>query len=290
MRAAGCLSLVVFVSVLGRAHGDAFDQYFNDLLSKAPASKNVTKVAQLTPEVMVRHARVLPSISATFLIVKTNLGRMAKLLVHPARQRINAEESVPILFIERYVTFRDGEERTIQAQGQNLQLYHGFRLSLDLGQVVPEALAADLRFVSENGKEYLEPVGKAELYLVTKHFPEATPQKSAKVVIGEKFEPRYFNGTFKLYDDGRRSGILKLKVTNEGDVTGVYYSDKDGQKYDVSGKVGSPAHAIQFTVTFPRSIQAYQGMMFTGDGRIIAGTAKLQDRETAFYAVRQDVD
>ena len=66
------------------------------------------------------------------------------------------------------------------------------------------------------------------MYLVKKHLPEATPKKGVKLIVGEKFEPRYFNGAYKLYDDGRRSGTLHLKVGDNNFVTGYYYSDKDG--------------------------------------------------------------
>jgi hypothetical protein len=149
-------------------------------------------------------------------------------------------------------------------------------------------VTADVRFVAVDGKVALEPLGKAEMFIVTRPLPGAKPKKSPKVVIGAAFEPRYFNGTYKLYDDGRRSGTLHLKVAADGEVTGAYYSDKDGQKYEVEGKVGRPNHMIQFRVTFPRSMQHFQGWMFTGDGRAITGTSRLQERETGFYALRQE--
>ena len=106
------------------------------------------------------------------------------------------------------------------------------------------------------------------------------------VVMGEKFDPKYFAGNFRLFDDGRRSGKLTLKVDDEGGVTGSYYSDKDGQKYDVQGKIGTPHHSIEFRVKFPRSEQVFKGMLFTGDGKAIAGTSRLVEREAGFYAVR----
>src|SRR5439155_14711115 len=129
----------------------------------------------------------------------------------------------------------------------------------------------------------VEPVGKAELYVLTKPLPEAAPKKAAKLVVGAAFEPRYFNGKYKLYDDGRRSGTLHLQVGAGGEVTGAYYSDKDGQKYEVTGKVGPAPHAIQFRVQFPRTVQEFQGWMFTGNGAAITGVSRLQDRETGFY-------
>ena len=66
--------------------------------------------------------------------------------------------------------------------------------------MIPAGVPADLRFVSKGDEQLLEPVDKAEMYLVTKHLPEATPKKSSKLVLGAKFEPRYFNGVYQLYD------------------------------------------------------------------------------------------
>ena len=280
------MALVLIAPALARA--DSFDNYTNPLLAKIAESKSAEKIDKLTTELLVDNARVLPGINGAFVVVKTNDNRWAKLLVQAARHKIDAEKSVPIALIERFVTFREGEERTILAKGENVRLFHDFRFNLDFGQVVPASLGGDLRFVAEGDKVYLEPIGKAEMYLVTKHLPEANPKKGPKVVVGEKFEPRYFNGVYKLYDDGRRSGTLQLQVLDNGDVDGWYYSDKDGQKYEVTGKVGNPNHSIQFKVTFPRTIQLFQGFMFTGDGKAITGTSRLQERETGFYAVRLD--
>ena len=147
-------------------------------------------------------------------------------------------------------------------------------------------MGGDLRFVVDGEKSFVEPVGKAKLYLLTKALPEATPKKTEKVVIGEKFEPRYFNGKYKLFDDGRRSGELVLKVDDDGSVSGAYYSDKDGQKYDVHGQIGTPDYSIQFTVQFPRTEQTFQGWLFTGDGKHMAGTSRMNEREAGFYATR----
>jgi len=280
------LAMVVALVSTGQARADAFDNYTNPLLALVPKAKTAEVVRQLTPELMVKHSRALPNITATFAVVKTNEGRYSKLLLQAARQKVAGDETVPILLIERYVTYREGEEKTIHAQGQNVRLFGDFRFNLDIGQVVPKGVDADLHFVAEGDKVYVEPVGKAELYLVTKHLPEATPKKSAKFVIGEKFEARFFAGTYKLYDDGKRSGTLKLNVSGDGDVSGDYYSDKDGSKYEVSGKVGNPNYTIQFRVTYPKTIQFFNGFMFTGDGRTITGSSRLEEREVGFYAVR----
>jgi hypothetical protein len=269
-----------------RAAADAFDNYTNEVLAKAPGAAGVKQVKELTPGLLADHGGVLPGVPGTFLVVKTNEGRFGKLVVQAARQKIKGNATVPILLIERFVTYREGEEKTVIASGQNVRLFDGFQFNLDLGQVVPAAVGGDLRFVVEAGKARAEPVGKAEIYLLTKPMPEATPKKSAKMVVGATFEPRYLNGVYKLYDDGRRTGTLHLKVDEDNEISGSYYSGTDGKKYEVTGKIGSVPHAFQFKVTFPRTAQTFYAMMFTGDGRAITGTSVLQGRETGFYALR----
>jgi hypothetical protein len=282
-------ALAALIVVPAVAHADSFDNYTNPILAKVPASKQAEPIKKLTPELMIEHSRALPGITAAFVVVRTNEGRLAKLLVQPAAHRITETDNVPIVLVERFVTFRDGEERAIHASGHDTRLFGDFHFSLDIGQVVPAKLGGDLRYVVDGDKSWLEPVGKAELFLVTKHLSEATPKKGPKLVVGEKFEPAYFNGNYKLYSDGRRSGTLVLKLAENGkDVDGWYYSDKDGAKYEVSGVLGNPKHLIEFTIQFPRTIETFRGMLFTGDGKAIAGTSRLQERETGFYAIRID--
>lgn len=286
MQRIAAIILVGLVSVVPGRTAEVFDYYVNPVLARAIEAKETKEVKQLTPALILANDRVLPHTTAAFLVVKTNSGRQAKLLVQVARQKIDAERSVPILLIDRYVTYKEGEERTVQAEGKGLHLFPGFRFSLDLGQVVPEELGGDLRFVVKDGKAYTEPVGKARLYLITRALPDAMPKKGAKFVAGETFEPRWFNGTYHLVSDGRRSGKLTLTVAEDGSVSGSYYSDKDGAKYPVRGEIGSPKHTIQFTVKFPRSEEIFQGWLFTGDGQAIAGKSRLQEREAGFYAKR----
>jgi hypothetical protein len=284
------LTLLAFLLALAAARparGDAFDYYHNRTLQKMTQGKDVKEIKKLDPSTIVDHDRVLPGVPSAFLIVQTNGGRMAKLLVQAAKQKVDAENAVPILWIERFVTYKEGEEQTRHAEGKNLSLFAGFRLGLDLGQVVPEALGGDLRFVVDGDKIYTEPLGKAKLYLVTRHNPDVIPKKAARFVMGDKFEPKYFTGSYKLHDDGRRSGRLVLKVEADGEVRGAYYSDKDGQKYDVEGKIGTPQYAVEFRIKFPRTEQTFKGMLFTGDGKAIAGTSRMAEREAAFYAVRE---
>lgn len=287
---------LVLLLILGAGstllHADAFDLYTNAVLEKAPKADGAQELKKLTPELVLEHNRLIPDVASAFLVVQTNDGRMSRVLIQAGRKRLNDEKKtqVDIMVIDRFATYKAGTEKAVQVQGGNVLLFDGFQFSLDLGQVVPNTLTPDLRYVANDKETYLEPVGNAKMWLLTKALPEATPAKAAagagKFTIGEVFEPKYFSGKFKLYDDGRRSGTLELEVDDAGDVAGHYYSDKDGERYKVSGKVLAPKHTIQFTVKFLRTEQVFRGWMFTGTGLAITGWAKMQDREAGFYALR----
>ena len=156
---------------------DVFDYYINPVLARVVEAKDTREIKQLTQGMIVENDRVLPRSAAAFVVVRTNQGRFAKLLVQVARQKIDGERTIPMLLVNRFVTYKEGEERAVQSEGKNLSLFPGFRFSLDLGQVVPEELGGDLRFVSEGGKTYTQPLGKARLYLVTKALPDVCPRK-----------------------------------------------------------------------------------------------------------------
>jgi hypothetical protein len=279
-------SLCVCVSVVQSLRADSFDNYTNPILAKVSGAPGVQEIKQLTPSLIADNDRVLPGVSSAFIVVKTNDGRWSKLLVQSARQKLDDKRSVPILLVERFVTFKEGDERAIAASSKNVYLYANFRLNLDIGQIVPEELGGDLRFVVDGDKVHAEPLGKAKLYLLTKALADPAPKKAGKLVVGEMFEPRYYNGTFALHDDGRRAGKLTLKLEKGNELSGSYYSDKDGAKYEVKGRIGMPFHTFEFTIKFPRSEQTFRGWMFTGDAKALVGASKLVDRETGFYAVR----
>lgn len=285
-------SLLAVLILLPAVQADHFEHYTNPVLEKAVADgKFVKEYKELTSDQIGEMGQVLADGAATFLIVRTNDDRWAKLLVQPARQRIGKDQQVPMLLIEKYVTFKESTERTIKAKGENLHLYPGCRLLLDLGQVVPEKLGGDIQVIETDAAKFaytLKPIGNAKIYVLTKPIPDVVPKKAAKLEVGATFEIRYFNGKYKLHDDGRRSGKLNLEVNESGEVTGSFYSDRDGAKYDITGKVGNPRHAISFSIKFPQVEQTFTGFLFTGNGKVIAGTTKLQEREAGFYAERVD--
>jgi hypothetical protein len=259
------------------------------VLAKAAADGALKELKELTAEQLSDYTGVLPDSSSAFLVVLTNEKRYCKLLAQPARQKTGKDSHAPILLIDKYLTFKGTSERAIQTSGQNLHVYVGLRASLDFGQIVPENVGGDL-LVAPVDKDpngfVLKPVKEAKLYVLTKAIPGVVPKKAPKLVVGEAFEPRFIAGRYKLHDDGRRTGELKLEVNEAGEITGTYTSGKDGREYDVSGKVGTPKHALTFAIKFPATTQNFSGYIFTGNGKVIAGSAKMQERESAFYAER----
>ncbi len=284
------LALVMLFPGMGRA--DAFDLYTKPIIAKAAEAPEAKAITELTPEMIVQNNQVLPNIEAAMVLVYTNDDRWAKLLVIAARHKLQAKpdaepEFIPILRIERFVTFREASDRAVLASGRGISLFPGFRFHLDMGQVVPAKLGGDLEVSEPQPRQFVvKPLGKAKMWILTKPMADAAPQKTQKLEAGAKFEPGYFNGTFKLYDDGRRSGVLRLKVNADNDVSGTFVSDQNGREYAVRGAVAKPNHKIQFVVQLPQTQEEFDGFMFTGDGKAIAGTCKLQEREASFYAVR----
>jgi hypothetical protein len=279
---------LVLVLVPSSTQADVFDHYTNPVLARlTQAEEHVKELKALNPDDISHNEDVLKGLSGAFLVIRTNEGRYAKLLVNSARQKLDMDGNyLSTLRVDRYTCYRQGEEQAVQASGRDLTLFPGYRLSLDLGQVVPEEVGGDVRFVVTGNRIQLIPLGKARLYLVTQALKDVEPKKNGRPNVGEKFDPSYFNGKYKLYDDGRRSGVLTLKVDAEGQVSGDYLSDKDGSKYEVRGRVGMPKHSVQFTMQLPRLEQTFSGWLFTGDAQVITGSSRLGDREAGFYAVR----
>lgn len=278
--------LVVILSSLP-LDADTYDRYLEPVLAKAAESPNAVELKKLAAEEVAKHGNLVGNSSGALLIVRTNNGRWAKVIAQFARQK-EGEETLPIALLERGVTFKEGSEQVVAATFASLRLYDGFRLSLDLGQVVPEKLGGDLRYVADAGDGHLEPVGKAKVYLVTRQAAEVEAKKAAKPLVGDVFEASVIAGTYKLFDDGRRTATLILKVDEKGEIAGDYISEKTGGKYEVGGKVQPNKHHIVFSVTFPNSVQTFTGWVFTKDASAMAGFTNTQGRDFGFYAVRAE--
>lgn len=265
---------------------DAFDLLPRPELAKMSATDSFAPVDELSIKQLAEADGHLAGTTGTLLIAKTNQGRWARILISQARQKIDAEKSVPILLVERFATCMDGEDRALVQSGKDIRLFAGFRFSLDLGQVVPPEMPADFEIVSDDKHLKIKKDKGASLWIVKKEIAPAKPVKPSSIDATKPFGVHWFTGHYRLYDDGRRMGRLEIEADKDGNLSGALYSDKDNKRYELFGKVAMPNHTAQFTVRFPRSEQYFQAWLFTGDGSALAGTTRFGERETGFYATR----
>src|SRR5260370_13817334 len=88
-----CFCVLAACTLLpGSLRADAFDTYTNPILMKVPKAAGVKEIKQLTPALIADNDRVLPGITSGFVVVVTNDNRFAKLLVQPARQKVDADK------------------------------------------------------------------------------------------------------------------------------------------------------------------------------------------------------
>lgn len=265
---------------------EPFDLLLRPELAKLSASDSFSPLDELSTKQLTEADGRLAGTTGTLLIAKTNQGRWARILVSQARQKIDAEKSVPILLVERFATCMDGEDRALVQSGKDIRLFAGFRFSLDLGQVVPREMPADFEILSDEKNLKIKKEKGTSLWIVKKEVAPPKPVRPSAIDPAKPFGAHWFTGHFRLYDDGRRMGRLEIESDKDGNLSGALYSDKDNKRYELFGKVAMPNHTAQFTVRFPRTEQFFQAWLFTGDGSALAGTTRFGERETGFYATR----
>jgi hypothetical protein len=298
MRRLGMLGLACLL-LGGLAHeawGDEFDRIEGEALAQVPRSKEARPHESLGIGELETLPSVLHDAREAFLVVTTDQGNPARLLVSPAFRKAPARRDeaepaaapVPVLVFERFDTFESGNLGTRLAHGKELILFDGFQLDLDSGQVVPPGQGGDLQFRVEEGKgPRLYAVGGARLYSLTKPLP-GVKNAVSRPTIGRGVLPSDFRGRYHLYANGQWSGLLELKVDGAGMVSGRFRSDLNGTAYPVTGKVSAEVpHRISFTVKYPRTEQEFEGLLWTEGKGALAGTLTMLGRVYGFFAVRE---
>src|SRR5262245_42732956 len=113
------LTLFALLLIVAPLRADQFEHYTNPAFDKAASDDKLMKpLTEITSVQLGDHGDVLADTSATFLIVRTNDDRWAKMLVQPARQRFGKDVQAPMLLIEKLVTFKESTERTVKAKGE----------------------------------------------------------------------------------------------------------------------------------------------------------------------------
>lgn len=228
-----------------------------------------------------------PTIGSPCLIVKTGEGGYAKVLAAWGLKKGRASDKpTPILFIERFVTYRGDRPDLTAATGKDVMLFPGFGFNLDIGQVVPEGQGADLVFTTdgeliptENSK--IVPLNGSKLPAPDKSKSTKHDPNDHEGVVAEDF-----SGTWKLNADGRWLGELVLKVNDSGRATGSFTSDESKNSYELSGQTGSSPHNLKLEIFLANTQLSVDGYLWTKDKSQIAGTVTMTGRKFGFVAAR----
>jgi hypothetical protein len=224
-------------------------------------------------------------VTSPCIIVKTDQGNWAKALVGWGLRK-GEGKPVPVLMLERYVTYDSGRPGQTVAAGKDVMLFAGFGFNFDIGQVVPAKQGADVEFAADRR---LTPAGEAEMYgLDGKLLAQQEPQRRIDPNDHQGVLARDFSGLWKLNADGRWQGLLELIVEDDGSVDGQYLSNETKSTYPIVGKVDNPAHRMILEIELVNSVQSFEAFLWTTDKSTMAGTTTMADRKFGFYAVRSD--
>jgi biopolymer transport protein ExbD len=274
------------------SHGDEFSRLDWPVLSELISPANAHNHTTLTLRELEALPVVLRDERNAFIVVLTDQGNLAKLLLSPGLRKLKSFEkdgaTVPVLIVERFETIDAGDHRSLKARGKEFTLFDGFQFDLDTGQVVPEGLGGDIVFLTQGpGGPRLAALNNARICTLEK--PPAVPSSSpGKPSAGRAILPGDFSGRYNLMANGQWSGTLMVDIDPAGTVTGHFRSDRNGSAYNVTGKVSADIpQKIEFTIQFPRARQTYEGYLWTEGKNAIAGTVSMLERPYSFIAIRE---
>ena len=272
---AACAALMLASTVDA---ADVFDRHTTGFLKIGIAGKKPVK--SLTLREAGRLKTLSADIGSPCIVIRTNDGNLTKALVGWGFRR-GKGKLIPVLLIERFVTYRQNRGDVAAAAGKDVMLFAGFNFNFDIGQVVPAGQGGDIRLTDKGA---LEPLGDAKVFALN----------GSQLPKPKKGEPgnggvisRHFAGTWKVTVDGQWNGELQLKLENNGRLSGKYTSTKSKSTYDVTGRIAALKHHAKLTIALDNASQTIDAYLFTSDKAAMAGTARLAGRTFGFYAVRE---
>jgi len=272
-------------------HGDDFSRIAGPFVSELLRRPDVRSRESLTVGELESLPEVLTRARSALLMVKTDEGNLAKLLVSAGlrKGKPGAKPSplVPVLVLERFETLEATGYWSFKAHGTEIVLFGEFPFDLDSGQVVPGGMGGDIVFTSAGGNgPRLVALEESRIYTFDRSVipPAVAPGRPSS---GRIVEAGDFTGSYHLIANGQWSGALEIQVKEGGEVTGRFRSDLNGSVYPVSGKIaaGKPQR-VGFTIQFPRAEQVFDGLLWTEGKNVFAGTLTMLERPYSFVAVR----
>lgn len=275
--------LVILSSSLASA-GDLFDRH--SLVELKLATKDATSLTELSSATAAKWQPLSAKIGSPCLIVQTNDGHWSKALLSWGQRKVKGrEQPLPVLVLERFVTYRGDREGQTTANGKEVMVFAGHSFSFDIGQVVPSGSGADIEF-TEAG--LVKPVGDAKLFGLNGSRLPAADAAKPNPNDHDGVLPRDFAGTWKVSIDGRWTGIWEINVDEQRTVLGKFVSDDTKSRYELYGKVSNVPHQAKLEIDLANSQISIDAFLFTTDKGTMAGTATLASRKFAFVATREE--
>lgn len=278
------IAAFLFAIVHSASAIDIFDRHDAAILKQVvEGGTSQTEVSQAQ---VAKLKPLAKNIESTCLIVETNGGNLAKVLVSWGfRKQRQAEKPIPVLMLDRYVTYEQGRGDTSLANGTNVMIFPGFKFDFDLGQIVPDGFDADIEFTDKGAIRCLD---TAKVHLVNGSQLPVTEEPPPVKKKGELISPEDFTGIWSVDGDGRFIGEWDLTVNEEGQASGKFLSAETKSSYPISGQIGGLPHQIKLTIQFNNAIQVVEAYLWTKDQSKMAGSFSLAGRKFGISATRQD--
>ena len=277
---------VISLAALGRVAtaADVFDRHTHSVLKAAVKSQSPRMSLGL--DEAVRLKTLGSSISSPCIMLQTNDGNLAVALVAWGFRR-GADGPIPVVLIERYVTWRSDRPEATAAAGRDVMLFAGFSFNFDIGQIVPDGQGGDLT-LSE--KATLEPLDRAKLFALDGSVAPEPDEADSTPDDHEGVLPTDYAGTWNVNIDGRWRGEWELKLRGNGRVEGTYLSEETRSRYPLSGRIGQLPNRLRLAIELTNSAQQVDALIWTTDKSTMAGSVTIAGRRFGFCAIRQKKD
>lgn len=262
---------------------DVFERHSYRLISQAV--DKMEPVKQLSMEAGARLKRLSKNNSSPCLVIRTNDGNLAKVQVTWGLRK-GPEKPVPVLLIERFVTYRSDRPDLTAAVGKDVMLFAGLAFNFDIGQVVPAGQGPDIEFTAD---AVIKPVGETQIFALNGSLlPVAEKKQKHDPNDHDGVLPQDFSGTWKVNADGRWLGEWRLKVEENGRANGTYTSAESQNEYEMSGQTAALPHNLHLEILLANTQQSVDAYLWTKDKSAMAGTVTLAGRKFGFYATRME--
>lgn len=262
---------------------DVFDQHTSQLL------RDVAEKTDGKTEIGLSDLHQLQPLSKTettpAVVIRTSEGQWTKAVMTWAFRKTDTG-LIPILTIERFVTYRDDMTDVTVASGENIMLFVGFAYDFEIGQVVPAEQGGDLTFTAEKSIQLLNGSklwGLDGSQLATNSDEQGSDPNDHAGVL-----PTDFAGNWQVSIDGRWAGTLRLKIDSGRLLSGTFTSDETKSTYEVSGRVASPPQHAKLTIQLDNAEQNLDAYLWTKDKSAMAGISSLTGQTFGFYGTRTE--